>query len=96
MAKAYVICRITVTDPEVYGRYRELSSAAMDQYGGRYLVRGGKSEVLEGDPEEVRLVVIEFDDADAARRWYTSPEYTAAREIRLAAATGSFVLVEGL
>jgi len=64
-------------------------------YGGRYLVRGGPTEVVEGDWQPHRVVVVEFDDLDAARRWYDSPEYTKARQIRQASATSSIILVEG-
>ena len=94
--KAYVIADIDVTDPEAFGRYRELSSAAVEQYGGRYVVRGGPTTVLEGERQPNRLVVLEFDDVEAARRWYDSPEYREARAVRQSAATGSFVLVEGV
>jgi len=96
MPKAYVLIDLDVTDPERFARYREMSTAAAAQYGGRFLVRGGRSEVLEGDSDPGRTVVLEFDDMEAARRWYGSPEYTVAREVRQAASTGSFLLVEGV
>lgn len=95
MPKAYVLVDVEVTDPEGYARYRALSSAAGQKYGARILVRGGSAEVLEGDRRPGRLVVLEFDSVEAARRWYDSPEYTEARRVRQAASTGSFVLVEG-
>ena len=95
MPKAYVVCNITVTDPKQYETYKELSTAALAANGGRFLVRGGAVEVLEGSPPSGRLVVLEFDSADAARQWYESPEYRAARAARQQAATGSFVLVVG-
>lgn len=90
-----MICDIDVTDPDEYAQYKALSGPAVEQYGGRYLVRGGPSEVLEGDATAHRTVVLEFDDVEAARRWYHSAEYTAAREVRQRAARSSFVLVEG-
>ena len=93
---AYVLVEVDVGNAEHYDRYRPLAAASVEQYGGRYLVRGGQSEVLEGDRVPNRLVVLEFPDADGARRWYHSPEYTAAKAIRDGAATGSFVLVEGV
>jgi uncharacterized protein (DUF1330 family) len=96
MPKAYVICDIDVTDPETYEDYRKLSGPSVEQYGGRYLVRGGRVDALEGGWRPHRVVVTEFEDADAARRWYSSPEYTAARAIRQTAATSSFILVEGV
>ena len=65
------------------------------QYGGRYLVRGGPHEVLEGDWRPTRLVVLEFPSVAAARRWYASEEYNQAKPLRLEHAVGHLVLVEG-
>jgi len=93
---AYVLVDVEVTDPERYDRYRPLAAASVEQYGGRYVVRGGASEVLEGSRSPNRLVVLEFPDADAARRWYHSPEYGRAKSTRAGAAIGSFILVEGV
>ena len=93
---AYVLVDVDVSDPERYAEYRELAAPAVERYGGRYLARGGASEVLEGDRVPGRLVVLEFPDADAVRAWYHSPEYQAAKERRAGAATGSFILVEGV
>ncbi len=96
MAKAYVLADIDVTDPETYEDYKRLSTAAATRYGARFLVRGGEVANLEGDREPERLVLIEFDDEDAARRWYDSPEYAAARAVRQRAATSSFLLLRGV
>jgi len=96
LVAAYVLVDVDVTDAEHYDRYRPLAASSVEQYGGRYLARGGESEVLEGDRVPKRLVVIEFPDADAARRWYHSPEYSDAKATRAGAATGSFILVEGV
>ncbi|HEX3454450.1 MAG TPA: DUF1330 domain-containing protein [Gaiellaceae bacterium] len=93
---AYVLVDVDVTDPDRYDEYRPLAGAAVEQYGGRYIVRGGMSDVLEGDRVPGRLVVIEFPDADAARRWYDSPEYRHARDVRAGAAVGSFIVVDGV
>jgi uncharacterized protein (DUF1330 family) len=68
---------------------------ASREVGGRYLVRGGEADLFEGAPEPERMVVIEFPDADTARRWYNSEEYQAALKIRLAASRGRVMLVEG-
>jgi uncharacterized protein (DUF1330 family) len=92
---AYVLAFIDVTDPARYDEYRALAGPSVEQYGGRYVVRGGRSEVLEGEHAPGRLVVLEFEDADAARRWYDSEEYGTARAIRTQAATASIILVEG-
>ena len=91
-----MIVDVDVTNAEQYDRYRPLAASSVEQYGGRYLARGGASEVLEGNRVPNRLVVLEFPDGDAARRWYHSPEYTEAKATRDGAATGSFILVEGI
>ena len=96
MAKAYVIADIEVTDPDAYEDYKRLSTQAAELYGARFLVRGGAVERLEGDREPQRLVLLEFEDEAAARRWYDSPEYAAARSVRQRAADSSLVLVSGV
>ncbi len=96
MAKAYVIADIDVTDLDAYEDYKRLSTQAAERYGARFLVRGGAAERLEGDREPRRLVLLEFEDEDAARRWYDSPEYTEARAVRQRAAESSLVLVSGV
>jgi uncharacterized protein (DUF1330 family) len=95
MPKAYVICNVDVTDPAAYEGYKALSAPAVTGHGGTFLVRGGATEVLEGDWLPNRMVVLEFADAEAARRWYHSPEYGKAKRARAGAATASFILVEG-
>ena len=92
----YVIAEVEVTDPAGFEEYRKQVGASLQKYGGRYVVRGGASEVLEGSRSPNRLVVLEFPDADAARRWYHSPEYGHAKSTRAGAAIGSFILVEGV
>jgi uncharacterized protein (DUF1330 family) len=93
---AYVLVDVDVTDPTRYDEYRPMAAASVEQHGGRYLARGGETEVFEGDRVPNRLVVLEFPDADTARRWYHSDEYGAARATREGAATGSFILVDGV
>jgi len=92
---AYVISSIRVTDPVEYAKYRALSGPSVEQYGGRFLVRGGAYEVLEGDWDPQRVVVVAFDDAGQARRWWFSKEYAAAKAVRREAATANFILIEG-
>ena len=92
---AYIIAEIQVTDPTAYGGYRPLAVASVARYGGRFAVRGGNIDLLEGEPEPGRIVVIEFPDADAARRWYRSEEYQKALKIRQSASRGRVFLVEG-
>lgn len=92
---AYVIVQGTITDQEKYDQYKTLTPATVEQYGGRFLVRGGAMEHLEGEWDVARLVMLEFSDMDAARRWYASPEYQAAKAVREGAATMTFTLVDG-
>ena len=92
---AYVIANIRVKDSEGYKEYKKLSGPAMEAYGGRFLVRGGDTAVLEGEWEAGRVVVLEFPDSATARKWWNSPEYVRAREIRQRTALTDMVLVEG-
>lgn len=96
MPKAYVIVDMEVTDPEAYERYRALAAPAVEAAGGRYIVRGGTTEVLEGDRVPNRVVVLEFADMAAATAWYHSPAYAEARDARAGAAIGSLIAVEGV
>jgi uncharacterized protein (DUF1330 family) len=92
---AYIIARVQVTDPEQYKEYTKLTPAAIANCGGRFIVRGGKTVTLEGEPETRRLVVIEFPTMEQAQAFYDSPLYRQAREVRAGAAIGQFVAVEG-
>jgi uncharacterized protein (DUF1330 family) len=92
---AYIIAEVDVTNPTGYEAYRPLAGASIAQYGGKFVVRGGKAELIEGSSDPARIVVIEFADSDAAKRWYHSPEYQEALKIRLANSTGRVLLVEG-
>ena len=92
---AYIIAEVDVTNPTGYEAYRPLAGASIAQYGGKFVVRGGKAELIEGSADPARIVVIEFADSDAAKRWYHSPEYQEALKIRLANSTGRVLLVEG-
>ena len=93
---AYVIARVNVTDPDQYEKYKALSPGAIAAYGGRFIVRGGETEVLEGEPEARRVVVVEFPSMEQARTFYDSPEYREARAARAGAAEGQFLLVDGV
>ena len=92
---AYVIADIQVSDPAAYEQYRPLAAASVARFGGQFIVRGGKVDLLEGAPEPERIVVIEFPDLESARRWYGSEEYQRALKIRQAASRGRVFLVEG-
>lgn len=93
---AYIIVETDIHDPAQYDRYKEAAPGAVAAAGGRFLARGGEIAVLEGDWQPKRLVVIEFDDLDAAKRFYESDAYQAAIRLREGAAHLKMVAVEGL
>lgn len=93
---AYVIVEMTVTDAVRIEDYRKLAGASVVAYGGKFLVRGGKTEVFDGDWNPQRIVVIEFPGMQQAKRWRSSPEYGKACEIRDRAAKTRMLLVEGV
>jgi uncharacterized protein (DUF1330 family) len=93
---AYVIVETDITDPERYERYKPAAADAVAAGGGRYVVRGGELAVLEGDWRPTRLVVLEFADLAAAKRWYESEGYRAARQLREGAARIRMVAVQGV
>jgi uncharacterized protein (DUF1330 family) len=93
---AYVVLDINVIDSEGYARYKELGPATVAAYGGRYLVRGGRAETLEGSWLPSRLVIIEFPSVASGRAWWASAEYGTAKAIRQATAQTEMVLVEGV
>ena len=93
---AYVIAHLEITDPEPFGQYREQVPALIEKHGGRYLIRGGTAETLEGAWPVPRLVVIEFESGEAAKRFYNSPEYQAILPLRLAGAKGDLAIVQGV
>ena len=95
-AKGYLVVESKVSDPAAYENYKKLAAAAIEKHGGRYLVRGGKAEVLEGPwTAPQRLVIVEFDSVELAKEFYDSPEYRAAREARAGAADMNMLVVEG-
>jgi len=96
MSKAYIIAQATVTDPAQYEGYKALAGAAVAKYGGKYIVRGGATHLLEGDWAPPRLVILEFESVEQAKRFYDSPEYRAARQQRQGAAQMNMLVVEGL
>ena len=96
MSSAYIIANVTVTNPQQYEEYKKWSSAAMLALGAEVCVRGGKSEVLEGDWTPDRLVLLKFPSLAAARAFNDSPEYGKAREARKGAAIMRMVIVEGV
>lgn len=94
MPKGYWIGHVSVDDPAAYDAYRKANAAAFGKYGARFLVRGAPQEVVEGSLRP-RAVVIEFPDLAAARACYASPEYQAARALRLPVSLADLCIVEG-
>jgi uncharacterized protein (DUF1330 family) len=93
---AYVIAEVEVTDPAAYEDYRKQVPATIEQYGGKYLVRGGATETKEGGWTPARFVILEFPSMAQARRWYDSPEYAPALAIRKRASKSKLIFAEGL
>lgn len=94
MPKGYIIGHITVTDPEAYQEYIERDTPILHNLGGRFVVRGGQSQVMEGDAHQ-RHVVIEFDSYEAALAAYNDPDYQEVAKIRHATAESTILVVEG-
>jgi uncharacterized protein (DUF1330 family) len=94
--KAYIIVDVSVTDAALYEEYKKLTPSSLLPFGGKFLVRGGKTETLEGDWVPGRFVILEFPSLEKARAWYSSDDYSAARLIRQRAAHTQMVLAEGM
>ena len=94
--KVYLIAHIEVTNPELMENYRAQVPAIVAKYKGKYLVRGGETEVIEGDYFKHRIVILELPDRKSADDFYTSEDYAPIKELRLKAGNNSSVLVEGI
>ena len=92
----YIVADIEITDPDAYQKYAQQTAATIERYGGKFLVRGGRSETLEGDWKTERLVILEFPSVEQAKKWYDSPEYSAIKGIRHRSAISSMLLVHGI
>jgi uncharacterized protein (DUF1330 family) len=92
----YVIVDIEVTDAAGYAEYRKLAAPAVAAHGGKFLVRGGSTTMLEGSWQPKRLVVLEFPSVDDAKAWWASEAYRVARDIRLRTARTNMIVVEGI
>ena len=93
---AYVIVEIDVIDPVGYEEYKKLAGATVEKYAGKYIVRGGRREALEGDWKPKPIVVLEFESTQRARDWLNSEEYRKPRKMRHRTARTNMILVEGL
>ena len=93
---AYVISEVEPRDVALFERYRALAPGTIERYGGRYIVRGGEADVVEGGPPVKTIVIVEFPSMARAREWYRSPEYAEALKLRAGALERRLIFVEGV
>jgi uncharacterized protein (DUF1330 family) len=93
---AYVIAQIEVTDPAQFEDYRRQVPATLALYGGRYVVRGGEHETLEGAWQPQRIVILEFPDRERAKAWWSSQEYAPIKRLRQGAARTELIVIDGV
>lgn len=93
---AYVIVDIDITDPIGYEEYKKLAATTVTEYGGKYIARGGHTEVLEGTWQPNRIVILQFDSMEKAKAWLNSPEYREPRRIRHKTAKANMIVTQGL
>ena len=93
---AYVIVEVEIHDKEQYEDYKKLTPASLLPYQGKFIVRGGTTELLEGEWDTKRLVVLEFPDKQLAKQWWSSDEYAPAKALRQRTASTKMILVEGI
>jgi uncharacterized protein (DUF1330 family) len=93
---AYVVVDVEVTDPAGFDEYRQQVPATIAHYGGRYIVRGGQTETLEGHWAPKRVVILEFPDRATARAWWSSQEYAGAKALRQRCARTELIIVDGV
>ena len=93
---AYVIVEIEIIDPVGYEEYKKQAAATVHKYGGKYIARGGKTEVLEGDWNPKRIVVLQFESMEHAKEWLNCEEYRKPRKMRHKTAKTNMILVEGV
>ncbi|MCR4300466.1 MAG: DUF1330 domain-containing protein [Sulfuricaulis sp.] len=93
---AYVIVDVRVTDPARFEEYKKLVPASLTAFGGKFLARGGRVEMLEGDWNPERLVILEFPTLERAREWWASEEYREAKEMRESSAETRMNIVESV
>ena len=93
---AYVIVQVDVNDPVRYEDYKKMVPPSIEKFGGRFLVRGGKTHTLEGDWSPKRFVMVEFPNVDQAKAWWASPEYAEAKALRQATSNSMLIVAEGI
>ena len=96
MMSAYIVVEVEVNDTERYENYKSMVPPSLAAYGGRFLVRGGKVETLEGDWAPKRFVMVEFPSLEKAKAWWSSAEYAEAKTLRQATAKTQMIVVEGV
>lgn len=92
---AYIIVDVQIEDHQAYELYKQLTPASVAAYDGKFIVRGGKTEILEGNWQPGRIVVVEFPTLERAKEWWASEEYAPAKAIRQASASTRMIVVEG-
>ena len=95
MKKGYIIVRISIRDSNLFQKYPPLSSEAIKKYGGKYVIRGGKTEILEGEWPIDRTTVVEFESFEKAKKCYESIEYSEAMKVRQKSTNSDLILIEG-
>jgi uncharacterized protein (DUF1330 family) len=91
----YVIAEVSITNSKEYEEYKKLTPGSLTPFGGKFVVRGGKTTTLEGEWQPERIVVLEFPSEEKALAWYNSPEYAPAKAIRQRASVSKLILVDG-
>jgi uncharacterized protein (DUF1330 family) len=93
---AYIVVQVDVKDPERYADYRTMVPPTLEKFGGRFIIRGGRTETLEGDWAPKRFVIVEFPSVEQAKAWWASREYADAKALRQATAETQMIVAEGL
>ena len=93
---AYIVVQVDVKDPVRYESYKQMVPASLAKYGGRFIVRGGKTHTLEGTWAPQRFVMVEFPSVERAKAWWASPEYAEAKALRQATSSTQMIVVEGV
>jgi len=93
---AFILARVEITDWDRYKEYVKETPGVVEKYGGRFIVRGGKVETLEGTEEKRRVVLIEFPSFEKAKEFYYSEEYQETKKLRAGAALGQFLAIDGV
>ncbi len=93
---AYIVVQVNVEDAAKYEEYKKHVPATIEAYGGRFLVRGGETEVLEGDWNPGRFVILEFDSVERAKEWWSSEEYRGPKELRQQASKANLIVAAGV